>query len=69
MCFKTTMHEAATLTLIILIAVLLRRSLLSDPDAAPGIRAEGEGHSFTALAPVIVPADRPHPARRTGTKP
>jgi len=63
------MYDAVAVTLIILIAVLLRRSLLSDSDAAPGVRAgEEDNNGFTALAPVIVKADRPHPARRTGTK-
>ena len=60
------MYDAATLSLIILIAVLLRRSLLTDPDVAPGVRADGADFGSSALVPVIVPADRPHPARRTG---
>jgi hypothetical protein len=57
------MHDAATITLIILTVALLRRSLLS-PDAAPGIRDEVGKPGITAPARVVVEADRPLSARR-----
>ena len=57
------MHDAATITLIILTLALLRGSLLTSPDAAPGIRDEEES-GITVRVPVIVEADRPQSARR-----
>jgi|GEM_PF-2323940 len=58
------MHDAVTVTLIILIAALLRRSLLTDLDASAGVREEEENSGFPALIPVSVKAERPHPAWR-----
>ena len=52
------------ITLIILTVALLRRSLLTSPDAAPGIRAEERESGILAPVPVIVEADRPQSARR-----
>lgn len=55
------MHDAATFTLIILTAALLWRSLLSSPDAPPGIRAgEGEKTGFMTLAPAAARVKSPH---------
>ncbi len=63
------MHEAVTVTLIILAAALLRRSLLTDPDASPGVRSDGrDNDGFTALAPVTIKADSPHPAKSPSRK-
>ncbi len=57
------MIDAVTVTLIILTVALLRRSLLTDPDAAPGVREEGRASGEKALVPVEVRAKSPHPAR------
>ena len=62
------MHDAATITLIILTVALLRRSLLTSPDASPGIRAEERNSGIPAPAPVVVEADSPQPARRGRAK-
>ncbi len=63
------MHEAITVTLIILIAVLLRRSLLTDTDATPGVLSVGEENDgFTTLAPVVITAESPHPAKTASRK-
>jgi hypothetical protein len=56
------MYDAITVTLIILITALLRRSLLIDLDASAGVREEEENTGFPALIPVIAKAERPHPA-------
>lgn len=58
------MIDAVTVTLSILIVVLLRRSLLTNPDAGQGVREVGENF-FSTKAPVPVPvqAKSPHPAR------
>lgn len=56
------MIDAATVTLIILVAVLLRRPLLTDPDAAPGVREDEEEYGNKALVPVPV-RGTPHPSR------
>ena len=61
------MYDAITLTLIILTVALLRRSLLTDSDAAPGVRVDGEDDGFLTLIPARV-ADRPHPARTVRIK-
>jgi hypothetical protein len=63
LCFNPAMIDAVTVTLIILTVVLLRRSLLTDPDAAPGVREEGEAYGDKALVPVKVRANYPHPVR------
>ncbi|WFS62242.1 hypothetical protein LF599_16505 [Pseudodesulfovibrio thermohalotolerans] len=55
------MIDAVTVTLIILAVVLLRRPLLTDPDAAPGVREDGEDNGFTARVPVPVRTTTPHP--------
>jgi hypothetical protein len=57
------MYDTFTFTLIILTVVLLRWSLLTDPDASPRIRVDGVEKGFTTLAHMSVRADRPHPAR------
>lgn len=57
------MIDAVTVTLIILVVVLLRRPLLTDPDAAPGVREDGENFGDTALVPVPVRTTTPHPVR------
>jgi hypothetical protein len=58
------MHDAATLTLIILAVLLLRRSLLS----TPGNRRDKEDDA-TAPIPVPVRAERPRPRKRPGNGP
>ena len=63
LCFKQVMIDAVTVTLIILVAVLLRRPLLTDPDAAPGVREDGEDFGLTARVPVPVRTSTPHPVR------
>lgn len=68
LCFMGLMHDAVIVTLCILIAVLLRRSLLTDSDAAPGVRAGRRTTGSTTLAPVVVTAESPHPARRAKAK-
>lgn len=62
-----TMHDAVTITLIILTVALLRRSLLTSPDATPGIRTGG-GVQSGIPAPVVVKADRPQSALRRHPK-
>lgn len=57
------MIDAVTVTLIILVAVLLRRPLLTDPDADHGVREVGEDFGLTTKVPVPVRATTPHPAR------
>ncbi|WP_272700997.1 hypothetical protein [Desulfovibrio sp. Fe33] len=57
------MIDAVTVTLIILAVVLLRRPLLTDPDAAPGVREDGEPNGFEAKVPVPVRMTNPHPIR------
>lgn len=57
------MIDAVNLTLIILVAVLLRRPLLTDPDAHPGVREEGKFFSTKTLIPATVRAQSPHRAR------
>ncbi|EGB15001.1 hypothetical protein DND132_1795 [Pseudodesulfovibrio mercurii] len=57
------MIDAVTVTLIILVAVLLRRPLLTDPDADPGVREVEEDSGFTAGVPVPVRTTTPHPVR------
>ena len=61
------MYDALTVSLIILAAALLRRPLLTDPDASPGIRVDGEADGFTTLIPARV-AESPHPARKARIK-
>jgi len=56
------MHNVFKITLAILAAVLLRRSLLTNPDASPGVRIEGKNQGLMTLIPERVRADRPHPA-------
>ncbi len=60
----STMHDAVTITLIILAAALLRRSLLPSPDVAPGVRVGERASGKTALVPILIEADRPQSARR-----
>lgn len=67
-CFIRLMNDAVTLSLIILIAVMLRRSLLTVPGVRTSTRAGGRNTGFLALDPVIVRADRPHSAWQTGSK-
>lgn len=62
------MHDAVTVTLIILIVALLRRSLLTDPGAENGARAGGEKDGYMTLAPVPVRVDHPHTTRQTKPK-
>lgn len=62
-CLKRTMHDVVTVTLIILAVALLRRHLLTDPDAAPGVRS-GEDQGFPTPVRVAIPVDRPHSTRR-----
>jgi len=63
------MIDAITVTLIILTVALLRRSLLTDPDADAGVREEeGDKYGIKALVPVPVKANSPHPARRIRTR-
>jgi hypothetical protein len=57
------MIDAVTVTLIILAAVLLRRPLLTDPDADHGVREVGEDFGLTARVPVPVRTTTPHPVR------
>lgn len=58
------MIDAVTVTLIILAAVMLRRPLLTDPDADPGVREDGgENFGLTARVPVSVRTTYPHPVR------
>ena len=58
------MVDAVTVTLSILIVALLRRSLLTNPDAGQGVREEEEECiSNEAPIPVPVRATSPHPAR------
>ncbi|MBU4244027.1 MAG: hypothetical protein KUA35_01130 [Pseudodesulfovibrio sp.] len=60
------MQTVATFSLLILIAALLRRSLLTPPDATPGIR-DGDDETddgFKTLVPVVVRASSPHSTRR-----
>jgi hypothetical protein len=59
------MHDAATVTLIILTATLVWRSLLSSPDATPGIRVgEGGRVGDKTLVLAAVRARSPHSTRR-----
>lgn len=63
--------DAAHFILIILTAALLRWSLLSFPDAPPGIRAgEGEMTGFMTPVPVVARVKSPHSARwpQAGTR-
>ena len=62
------MIDAVTVTLIILTAALLRWSLLTDPDAAPGVREDEGSIGNMGLAPVKVRATNPHPARIRRTR-
>lgn len=62
------MNDAFTVTLIILIAALLRRSLLPGPGVSYDTRSGRKGFGFKALVPATIEADRPHPARWRGTK-
>jgi len=62
------MYDAVTVTLIILAAALLRWSLLSDPNARPGVRVDGEDDGLTTLVPARVRTDSPHPARNARIK-
>lgn len=62
------MHDVVTVTLIILTTALLRWSLLTDSDAAPGVRIEGEENGFTTQVLVSARAERPHPARTKKTE-
>lgn len=57
------MIDAVTVTLIILVAVLLRRPLLTDPDADGGVRDDEGAIGTQAMVPVPVRANSPHPAR------
>ncbi|CCH49684.1 conserved protein of unknown function [Pseudodesulfovibrio piezophilus C1TLV30] len=59
------MHDVVTVTLVILIAALLRRSLLTDPDASPGVRAGGIKSGDMTLAPIFVKTDNPQSSRRS----
>ena len=62
------MIDAVTVTLSILVAVLLRRPLLTNPDVDQGVREVGEDfNGITALVPVPVRAKSPHPARTVWT--
>ena len=58
------MIDAVTVTLSILAAVLLRRPLLTNPDADGGVREVGEENGNTVLVPIPVRVKSPHP---TGT--
>lgn len=58
------MHDAVTVTLIILIAALLRRSLLTNPSADGGTREGEEEKVFMAPALTPVRVERPHTTRR-----
>ena len=62
------MIDAVTFTLSILVAVVLRRHLLTNPDADQGVREVGEKFGITALVPLPVRVNTPHPTRmaRTG---
>lgn len=62
------MIDAVTVTLIILAAALLRRPLLTDPDATGGVREDEGAYGYTALVPAPVRANSPHPARMGRTK-
>ncbi|NDV18063.1 hypothetical protein GO013_01355 [Pseudodesulfovibrio sp. JC047] len=63
------MIDAITVTLIILTVALLRRSLLTDPDADTRVREEEKPENgIKALVPIPVMAKSPHPARRTRTR-
>jgi len=62
------MIDAVTVTLIILVAALLRRPLLTDPDAAGGVREDEGAYGSSALVPVPVRANSPHPARMGRTR-
>lgn len=61
------MHDVATITLIILTVVLLRRSLLTDPDAGNGVRSGKEEFGSKAI-PVPVRAGSPQPVRRKAAR-
>lgn len=62
------MHDAVIVTLCILTAALLRRSLLTDPDATPGVRSGGRKEGLPTLAPATVEVKRPPIARRAKPK-
>ena len=57
------MHDVATITLIILTVVLLRRSLLTEPDADNGVR-DGKEEIGSKAVPVPVETGLPQPVRR-----
>ncbi len=58
------MHDAVTITLIILTVVLLRRSLLTNPDADQGVRRGEDRKGSKAPCPVAVKTGSPQPVRR-----
>ncbi|SOB59160.1 conserved protein of unknown function [Pseudodesulfovibrio profundus] len=58
------MHDAVTITLILLIVALLRRSLLTPPDVTRDVRGVYENDGTTALVPIPVKAQSPHRAGR-----
>ena len=61
------MHDAVTVSLLIMAVALLRRPLLTAPDAAPDVR-RGESTADTAAATSVrATANRPQIARRTST--
>lgn len=62
------MHDAATITLIILTVALLRRSLLTDPDAHDGVRKGGGRKHGSKAIPVPVRTGSPQPARSKRTR-
>ena len=62
------MNDAVTLTLIILTVAMLRWSLLTGPDAAPGVRSEGRDKGFKTLVPARIRTDSPHPVRKARIK-
>jgi len=67
------MHDAATITLIILAVALLRRSLLTDPDADNGVRRGEEDFDedkfgSRVVCPVTVRTGSPQPFRRNKSR-
>ncbi|WP_229590594.1 hypothetical protein [Pseudodesulfovibrio sediminis] len=62
------MIDVVTVTLIILGVALLRRSLLTVPDVAPGVRVDGEEFGIMAPVPVFSRAQTPILLRKKRTR-